>query len=215
MDDYLVNKNLCCRVPEQSTHQDGGQGKEGCPELCLLPHQTLTLLVHQDHWSLQLLPAHLQMVGGNAPGAGHQDIGEFQCVPDTYHQLSGSPGRMLLPEWLVPMLHPKDTTNHQTNKRISSGSQEPDLYEKSISTRNLLLYCWDICLFLHLIREVAQDFKTDLHFTVEAMYTLQCASEDYLVHLFEDTNLCTIHAKHVTIMPKDIQLARRIRGKWD
>ena len=64
--------------------------------------------------------------------------------------------------------------------------------------------------FLHLIREVAQDFKTDLQFTVEAAYAIQSTSEDYLVQLFEDTNLCTIHAKHVTIMPKDMQLARRI-----
>ena len=39
------------------------------------------------------------------------------------------------------------------------------------------------------------------------------ASEAYLVGLFEDTNLCAIHAKRVTIMPKDIQLARRIRGE--
>ena len=61
-----------------------------------------------------------------------------------------------------------------------------------------------------LIREVAQDFKMDLQFTVEAVYAIQSASEDYLVQLFEDTNLCAIHAKHVTIMPKDIQLARRI-----
>ncbi|NWS50478.1 H33 protein, partial [Probosciger aterrimus] len=38
-------------------------------------------------------------------------------------------------------------------------------------------------------------------------------SEAYLVGLFEDTNLCAIHAKRVTIMPKDIQLARRIRGE--
>ena len=67
--------------------------------------------------------------------------------------------------------------------------------------------------FLQLIREVAQDFKTDLRFTADATYTLQCASEDYLVRLFKDSNLCAIHAKRVTIMPKDIQLARRIRGE--
>ena len=67
--------------------------------------------------------------------------------------------------------------------------------------------------FLRLIWEVAQDFKTDLRFTADATYTLQCASEDYLVRLFEDSNLCAIHAKRVTIMPKDIQLARRIWGE--
>ena len=61
--------------------------------------------------------------------------------------------------------------------------------------------------------EVAQDFKTDLCFQSAAIGALQEASEAYLVGLFENTNLCAIHAKRVTIMPKDIQLARRIRGE--
>ncbi|KAJ0170172.1 hypothetical protein K1T71_014100 [Dendrolimus kikuchii] len=52
--------------------------------------------------------------------------------------------------------------------------------------------------FQRLVREIAQDFKTDLRFQIG---------------LFEDTNLCAIHAKRVTIMPKDIQLARRVRGE--
>ncbi|XP_062866209.1 histone H2A-like [Trichomycterus rosablanca] len=62
-------------------------------------------------------------------------------------------------------------------------------------------------------KEIAQDFKTDLRFQSSAVMALQEASEAYLVGLFEDTNLCAIHAKRVTIMPKDIQLARRIRGE--
>ncbi|XP_043285032.1 histone H3-like [Venturia canescens] len=84
--------------------------------------------------------------------------------------------------------------------------------------------------FQRLVREIAQDFKTDLRFQSSANFSsqdfktdlrfqssavmaLQEASEAYLVGLFEDTNLCAIHAKRVTIMPKDIQLARRIRGE--
>lgn len=91
--------------------------------------------------------------------------------------------------------------------------------------------------FQRLVREIAQDFKTDLRFQSAAIGALQEASEAYLVSLFEDTNLCAIHAKRVTvrrtfsfswsidlhlflgvffflqIMPKDIQLARRIRGE--
>ncbi|CAH2302378.1 histone [Pelobates cultripes] len=74
--------------------------------------------------------------------------------------------------------------------------------------------------FQRLVREIAQDFKTDLRFQSAAIGALQSffpslqeASEAYLVGLFEDTNLCAIHAKRVTIMPKDIQLARRIRGE--
>ncbi|MCE5166456.1 5-hydroxytryptamine receptor 2A [Datura stramonium] len=67
--------------------------------------------------------------------------------------------------------------------------------------------------FQRLVKEIAQDFKTDLRFQGGAVAALQEAAEAYLVGLFEDTNLCAIHAKRVTIMPKDIQLARRIRGE--
>ena len=67
--------------------------------------------------------------------------------------------------------------------------------------------------FQRLVREIAQDFKTDLRFQSSAVAALQEASEAYLVGLFEDTNLAAIHAKRVTIQPKDIQLARRIRGE--
>merc|ERR1712001_190817 len=67
--------------------------------------------------------------------------------------------------------------------------------------------------FQRLVGEIAQDFKTDLRFQSSAVMALQEASEAYLVGLFEDTNLCAIHAKRVTIFPKDIQLARRIRGE--
>jgi histone H3 len=67
--------------------------------------------------------------------------------------------------------------------------------------------------FQRLVREVAQDMKTDgVRFQSHALMALQEASEAYLTSLFEDTNLCAIHAKRVTIMPKDMQLARRIRG---
>jgi histone H3 len=67
--------------------------------------------------------------------------------------------------------------------------------------------------FQRLVREIAQEIKSDLRFASSAVAAIQEASEAYLVGLFEDTNLCAIHAKRVTIMPKDIQLARRIRGE--
>lgn len=67
--------------------------------------------------------------------------------------------------------------------------------------------------FQRLVRELAQDFRNDLRFQSSAVLALQESSEAYLVNLFEDTNLCAIHAKRVTIMPKDIHLARRIRGE--
>ena len=67
--------------------------------------------------------------------------------------------------------------------------------------------------FQRLVREIAKDFKTHLRFQSTAITALQEASESYLVSLFQDANLCAIQAKQVTIMPKDIQLARRIRGE--
>ena len=67
--------------------------------------------------------------------------------------------------------------------------------------------------FQRLVREIAQDFKTDLRFQSAAILCLQEAVEAYLVRLFDDANLCAIHARRVTIMPKDILLARRIRGE--
>ncbi|PNT66531.1 LOW QUALITY PROTEIN: hypothetical protein BRADI_3g13650v3 [Brachypodium distachyon] len=67
--------------------------------------------------------------------------------------------------------------------------------------------------FQRLVREIARDFKTDMRFQSSAIFGLQEAAEAYLVGFFEDTNLCAIHAKRVTIVPKHIQLARRIRGE--
>ena len=74
--------------------------------------------------------------------------------------------------------------------------------------------------FQRLVREIAGDSEViksplcgKVRFQSAAVMALQEASEAYLVGLFEDSNLCAIHAKRVTIMPKDIQLARRIRGE--
>ena len=67
--------------------------------------------------------------------------------------------------------------------------------------------------FQRLVREIMQDMKSDLRCQSTAILALQEAAESYLISLFEDANLCAIHAKRVTIMPKDIELARRIRGE--
>ena len=72
--------------------------------------------------------------------------------------------------------------------------------------------------FQRLVREIVLDvtppgWRGEVRFQSQAIMALQEAAEAYLVGLFEDSNLCAIHAKRVTIMPKDIQLARRIRGE--
>ncbi|MBZ3875153.1 histone H3.3 type 1 [Sciurus carolinensis] len=97
---------------------------------------------------------------------------------------------MLSSPWLLPIQHYHGAINQEETK----GYKPLDSH-------------------LRLVREIAQDFKTDLRFQSTAIGALQEASEAYLVDIFEDTNLCAIHAKRVTIMPKDIQLARCIRGE--
>ena len=62
------------------------------------------------------------------------------------------------------------------------------------------------------MRDIATEFKQEVRFQSQAVLALQEAAEAYMVSLFEDTNLCAIHAKRVTIMSKDLQLAKRIRG---
>lgn len=67
--------------------------------------------------------------------------------------------------------------------------------------------------FQRIVKALAQDHKQDVRFQSSAILALQEATEAYLVGLFEDTNLCAIHARRVTIMVRDMQLARRIRGE--
>ncbi len=67
--------------------------------------------------------------------------------------------------------------------------------------------------FQRLVREIACGMKSDLRRQSKALLALQEAAEAYMVRLFHDTNECAIHAKHVTIMPKDMQLAQCIRGE--
>ncbi|ROT68990.1 hypothetical protein C7M84_012845 [Penaeus vannamei] len=132
-------------------------------------------------------------------------------------------------QWLVPSdcpqvygARPPQAAGHQAalSLPLLRRCQEPHRYRPGtvalreiVVTRRALSSSSASCSFQRLVREIGQDFKTDLRFQSSAVMALQEASEAYLVGLFEDTNLCAIHAKRVTIMPKDIQLARRIRGE--
>lgn len=66
--------------------------------------------------------------------------------------------------------------------------------------------------FQRLVREITQNINTDLRFQSAAMEALQEASEAYLISMLENSNEAAIHSGRVTIFPRDIQLARRIRG---
>ena len=65
--------------------------------------------------------------------------------------------------------------------------------------------------FWRLRREILQTERSWYQIQVGAVLALHDAAEAYLIRLFKDSNLCAIHAKHITIMLKGMQLARRIR----
>ena len=101
----------------------------------------------------------------------------------------------------------------------SGGIKRPDRYRPgTVALREIRRYQRSTELlirkmpFQRLCREIAQDLKSDLRFQSSTVMALQVAAEDYLVGVFEDTQLCAIHAHRVTIMPRDIQLAKRLRG---
>ena len=92
------------------------------------------------------------------------------------------------------------------NKPGTVTLREVKKYQKSIN--NLL----PRASFQRLVRSICSDLDHELRFQSQALLALQEASEAYIVGVFEDTNLCAIHAKRATIFKKDMDLARRIRG---
>ena len=93
-------------------------------------------------------------------------------------------------------LQPGSKALHETRK-----------YQKSTE---LLIRKWS---FQTLVRELAQEITPYLRFQTSALRALPEATEGYIVGLMEDSNLCVIHTKHITFMPKDMQLACRIWGE--
>ena len=101
-----------------------------------------------------------------------------------------------------------DTDNAKLPHRFRPGAKALREIRKYQKTTELLIRKLP---FQRLVREITQDFKTDMMWQSQAILALQEASEAYLVALYEDANRVAIHAKRVTILPKDIQLARRLR----
>jgi histone H3/H4 len=66
--------------------------------------------------------------------------------------------------------------------------------------------------FARLVKEITLNFRYSFQWQSMALEAIQYASEDYIIGLMEDANLSALHAKRVTVMPKDIKLAKRIRG---
>ena len=104
-------------------------------------------------------------------------------------------------------------------KKVSTGGvKKPHRYRPStVALREICKYQRSTDLLCRrlsvarLIREITQDFKVGLRFQATALLAIQEAMEAWLICLMEDMNLCAIHAKRVTIGPKDLSLVCRIR----
>ena len=112
----------------------------------------------------------------------------------------------------------KKQPRSQTGK--ASAQQQPHRYWPGMVTlREIRRYQKSMELlirklpFQHLVREILQGYGVGYRVTPAMMMALQEAAEAYLVQLLEDSNLCAIHAKCITIQPKDMQLARQIHGE--
>jgi histone H3 len=97
-----------------------------------------------------------------------------------------------------------------TKRRWHAGTVALRQIKKAMKSTNLLLRK---APFQRLVRELAGNYKEGLRFASSAVLALQEATESYIVSVLSDTNLCAIRAKRVTIMPRDLHLARRLRGE--
>ncbi|KAK8864187.1 hypothetical protein IAR55_001433 [Kwoniella newhampshirensis] len=152
-------------------------------------------------------------VGG--VGAGRPSVGEPRRMKNTARKSTGgkAPRRSGPYNPVPPRANPANPPPKKRRFRPGTVAlKEIRQYQKST---DLLIAKLP---FSRVVREVALSLTSveagELRWQSSAIMALQEAAEAFLVHLFEDANLCAIHAKRVTIMQKDIQLARRIRGQW-
>ena len=129
--------------------------------------------------------------------------------------LVGSSRKSTTPRKLVsksPITPKSATPGNNAGKKRRTRPGETALKEIRFYQRNTDLLIRKLP-FARLVREVQTYFsRKEYRWQATAMIALQEAAEAHLIGLFEDAYLCTIHAKRVTLMPKDLQLARRIRG---
>ncbi|KAM1040830.1 hypothetical protein TB1_029422 [Malus domestica] len=115
----------------------------------------------------------------------------------------------------------------QSKKQKPSERNPPPTQKKkwryrpgTVALREIRYYqkTWNLIIpaapFIRTVREISINMSKDpVRWTPEALQAIQEAAEDFLVRLFEDSMLCAIHARRVTLMKKDLELARRIRGE--
>ncbi|KAI5210966.1 hypothetical protein AUEXF2481DRAFT_64859 [Aureobasidium subglaciale EXF-2481] len=176
-------------------------------------------------WLLEQQWQHVQAQGERAQQAKvskqkpHEEVQEpvrfyLPTNPHTF-QSATTEGETKIKDRVTDTTYGGETGHVKQSRRYKPGTvalREIRKYQRSTDLLILKLP------FARLVREVCISMAPAgsgiYRWQSQAIMALQEAAEAFLVHLFEDTNLCAIHAKRVTIMQKDIQLARRIRGAW-
>ena len=142
------------------------------------------------------------------------------AVPSTSKAKSPSPKKKKVARKSLPIARKEPKTPVSAGKSPKTPRKKRRFKPGTVALREIRAYQKSTTLliprlpFSRLVREVAmnQTIK-DIRFKSTALMALQEACEAYLVQLFEDCVLCSIHSKRVTVMPKDMALARRIRGE--
>ena len=112
----------------------------------------------------------------------------------------------------------KDTTRKAKSKKETVIKRRPRMRPGAVALKEIRKYqkSTDLIIskaaFQRIVRQISQTHRPDIRWTSAAMLAVHEVLESYAVAILADSNLCAIHARRVTIMPKDMQLARRIRG---
>ena len=183
------------------------------------------------HWNWETI---WEYTVNHAPEMNHQNAMQYVNNPpplpdndddDWFQRHPKLPGSSKAPrKQLKPKVQKKKGKAQGGGKTLPAsqqGKRKPHRYQPgTVVLREIRRYQKSMELlirklpFQRLVRELAQDLgKINIRFQSGVIMALQEASEAYLVGLLEDANLCAVHTKRVTIMTKDIQLARRIRGE--
>lgn len=158
------------------------------------------------------------------------------CVLVFFFAQGSHPVRPHLLTGATTMARTKETARKSDKPRKSLGSKKSSKKAKksggeggvkksrrfrpgTVALREIRKYQKDTSLLLRkapfqrLVRELASAHKEQLRFQASAIAALQDATESYVVSVLSDTNLCAIHARRVTVMTRDLTLARRLRGE--
>ena len=151
-------------------------------------------------------------VNADASTAAENEFGQLAPSPRADFNAPGSPvggpasqvNRMVMPQ------SSKKNKARKTRARTRPGTVALREIRRLQRSTDLILPKYP---FQRIVREIARGSNVEIRFQSQAILAIQEAAEAFMTNLFEDANLCAIHANRVTLMPKDIALARRIRGE--